>query len=133
MDIIADFGQCHTVWRRPERGGHAVTEYWLNRQQSIWLCTASGTPTGRKFAVSVDTRSSVHHHRRMTAKDLRKLLSKHGCIEVRQKGSHLFVRCGKCTTVVPVHTGERIGKGLLASIGRDLAPCLGDDWWRVHI
>jgi len=50
-----------------------------------------------------------------------------GCIEVRQKGSHLVVSCGKCQTVIPVHPGEDIGPGLLRAIERQLAPCLGKD------
>lgn len=39
---------------------------------------------------------------------------------VRQKGSHVFLRHpdGR-TTVVPVHPGEDIGKGLLRKIIRD--------------
>ena len=39
---------------------------------------------------------------------------------VRVKGSHHFVRHadGRCT-VVPVHRGENIGRGLLAQILRD--------------
>jgi predicted RNA binding protein YcfA (HicA-like mRNA interferase family) len=51
-------------------------------------------------------------------------------VEVRKKGSHLFIRCGKCTAAVPVHAGEDVGTGLLAKIGRDLAECLGADWWK---
>ena len=51
MDILADFGTCATVARVIR--GNPTAEYWLNRQQAIWLCTASGTPTGRKFAVNV--------------------------------------------------------------------------------
>ena len=66
----------------------------------------------------------------MTARELRRLLKAHGCVEVRQNGSHLVVRCGKCTTVVPVHPGEDIGRGLLRKIERDLADCLGQGWLR---
>ena len=36
--------------------------------------------------------------------------------------------CGRCQTTVPVHAGEDIGPGLLASIVRDLEPCLGKRW-----
>ncbi len=65
----------------------------------------------------------------MTARELLKILRKAGCVEVRQKGSHLVIRCGKCQTTVPVHKGEGIKKGTLAAIGRNLEPCLGKDWW----
>jgi predicted RNA binding protein YcfA (HicA-like mRNA interferase family) len=63
----------------------------------------------------------------MRAGELRSLLAGKGCVEVRQKGSHLIVRCGKCQTVIPVHN-EDIGKGLLRAIEKQLAPCLGEGW-----
>ena len=66
----------------------------------------------------------------MKARDLLRILGKHGCEQVRQKGSHLVVRCGDCQTVVPVHRGQDIPRGTLASIERDLAPCLGERWLR---
>ena len=66
----------------------------------------------------------------VTAKELRRLLRSLGCVELRQKGSHLRVQCGRCHTTVPVHPGEDIGPGLLRKIERDLEPCLGKDWLR---
>jgi predicted RNA binding protein YcfA (HicA-like mRNA interferase family) len=62
------------------------------------------------------------------ARELRRILKKLGCEELRQRGSHLVVRCGSCQTVIPVHPGRDIPRGTLASIVRDLAPCLGPDW-----
>ena len=64
----------------------------------------------------------------MTAKDLRRILRSFGCVEVRQRGSHLRIECERCTTTVPVHAGEDIGPGLLRRIERDLEPCLGKVW-----
>lgn len=64
----------------------------------------------------------------MTATELRRILKSLDCVEVRQKGSHLIVRCGKCQTTVPVHMGKDIPKGTLRSIERMLTPCLGEDW-----
>ncbi len=64
----------------------------------------------------------------MTGKDLLRVLRKHGCVELRQKGSHVMVQCGGCQTVVPVHAGEDLGPGLLRAIERDLEPCLGTAW-----
>ena len=52
----------------------------------------------------------------VTAKDLRRLLRSLGCVETRQRGSHLRVECGQCVTTVPVHAGEDIGPGLLRRI-----------------
>jgi len=64
----------------------------------------------------------------VTSRELLRLLRAYGCVEVRQKGSHVMVRCGKCQTVVPVHPGEDIKPGTLHSIERALEPCLGKDW-----
>lgn len=63
----------------------------------------------------------------MKAQQLRRILAAKGCVEVRQKGSHLIVRCGTCQTVVPVHGGD-IPAGTFRSIRKHLAPCLGEDW-----
>lgn len=66
----------------------------------------------------------------MKANELLKLLRKLGCSEVRQKGSHIRVQCGKCFSTVPVHSGEELGKGLLRAIERELEPCLGKGWMK---
>ena len=66
----------------------------------------------------------------MKAKDLLRTLMALGCVEVRTRGSHVVIRCGKCTTVVPVHAGMDLGTGLLHAIRRDLEDCLGKDWWK---
>jgi len=49
-----------------------------------------------------------------------KALRRFGFELIRVKGSHHFLRHadGRCT-VVPVHRGETIGRGLLAQIFRD--------------
>jgi predicted RNA binding protein YcfA (HicA-like mRNA interferase family) len=65
----------------------------------------------------------------MRTRELRNLLRRHGCVELRQSGSHLIVQCGSCRTVMPVHSGD-IAVGTLRSIERDLAPCLGEGWIR---
>ena len=65
---------------------------------------------------------------RVRAKDLLRLLKRLGCVEVRQKGSHVIVRCGNCTSVVPVHAGEDLKIGTLKAIERQLEPCLGKGW-----
>jgi predicted RNA binding protein YcfA (HicA-like mRNA interferase family) len=64
----------------------------------------------------------------VTGKELIRGLKQLGCVEVRQNGSHVRVRCGKCFTAILVHAGEDLGKGLLKSIERDLTPCLGAGW-----
>ena len=48
---------------------------------------------------------------------------------IRQKGSHVRMRVGKCFTTVPVHTRD-LPKCLLRGIERDVEPCLGKGWLR---
>ncbi|MHB8466531.1 MAG: type II toxin-antitoxin system HicA family toxin [Acidimicrobiales bacterium] len=67
----------------------------------------------------------------MTARDLLKILRRRGCVQLRQHGSHIVVRCGKCQTVIPVHAGQDLGSGLLRAIERQLEPCLGKGWIRT--
>ncbi len=57
----------------------------------------------------------------ISARELQTLLSRLGFQRVRQKGSHAFWQHpdGRIT-VVPVHKGEDIGRGLLRQILRDL-------------
>ncbi|MBN1255395.1 MAG: type II toxin-antitoxin system HicA family toxin [Deltaproteobacteria bacterium] len=56
----------------------------------------------------------------VTGSQLIKALRKHGFEIIRVKGSHHYMRHpdGR-STVVPVHRGETIGRGLLAQILRD--------------
>jgi len=56
----------------------------------------------------------------VTGQRLIRGLKKFGFDVVRVKGSHHFLRHedGRCT-VVPVHAGETIGRGLLGQILRD--------------
>lgn len=58
---------------------------------------------------------------KVTGKELIKFLSKRGFTVARVKGSHHFLRHpdGR-RTVVPVHSGETIGPGLLLKILRDI-------------
>ena len=60
-------------------------------------------------------------------KELLKILRQHGCEEVRQVGSHLIVRCGKCTAVLVIHEKE-VAPGTLRNIRETLEPCLGKGW-----
>ena len=59
-------------------------------------------------------------HPGLTGRDLLRALLRAGFAVVRVKGSHHFVRHpdGR-TTVVPVHSGETLGPGLLSKILRD--------------
>ena len=66
----------------------------------------------------------------VTGRRLLAILRQHGCEVLRQKGSHVRVRCGRCVTTVPLHAGENLGPGLLRAIERDVTPCLGKGWLR---
>ncbi|MGB9715833.1 MAG: type II toxin-antitoxin system HicA family toxin [Thermodesulfovibrionales bacterium] len=57
----------------------------------------------------------------VTGKELIALLKKAGFFIERQRGSHVFLKHedGR-VTVVPVHSGETIGPGLLSKILRDV-------------
>jgi len=57
----------------------------------------------------------------LTSKDILSILKKLGFEIKRQKGSHVFLQHpdGRAT-VVPIHSGETIGPGLMAKILRDV-------------
>lgn len=56
----------------------------------------------------------------LTGKQLVAALKRLGFIEVRTKGSHHFLRHSDGrSTVVPAHSGETVGPGLLTKILRD--------------
>jgi len=56
----------------------------------------------------------------LTGKELLLALKNAGFLLVRVKGSHHFVQhADGRSTVVPVHTGEAIGPGLISKILRD--------------
>ena len=49
-----------------------------------------------------------------------KILKKHGFINARQKGSHLrMIHPDGRKTSIPMHRGEKVGKGLLTKILKD--------------
>jgi predicted RNA binding protein YcfA (HicA-like mRNA interferase family) len=57
---------------------------------------------------------------RVTGADVVRALEQDGFLMVRQKGSHAFLRhADGRATVVPLHSGETIGPGLLSKILRD--------------
>jgi predicted RNA binding protein YcfA (HicA-like mRNA interferase family) len=62
----------------------------------------------------------VSQHPSITGKQLIALLKKKGFLAIRQKGSHVFLQHpdGR-STVVPIHSGETIGPGLLSKILKD--------------
>jgi len=57
----------------------------------------------------------------LTGKEVVSLLKRVGFVVERQRGSHVFLKHddGRAT-VVPIHSGETIGPGLLSKILRDV-------------
>lgn len=54
------------------------------------------------------------------ARDILRALKLHGFEVIRQNGSHIFLKHSDGrTTVVPMHSGEDIGRGLLRTILRE--------------
>lgn len=65
----------------------------------------------------------------MTGKQVLRIVERAGCARLRQRGSHVIVRCpGGCQAVIPVHAGDDIPQGTLRSIERALERCLGKGW-----
>jgi predicted RNA binding protein YcfA (HicA-like mRNA interferase family) len=64
---------------------------------------------------------------RLKGKELLRILERAGFRIIRTKSSHTFVRHedGRAT-VVPVHSGETIGPGLLRAILRDIEMTAND-------
>jgi len=64
----------------------------------------------------------------MQARKLLQILRERGCIELRQKGSHIRIKCKHCFSTVPNHNAEDLRLGTLRQIQKDLEPCLGREW-----
>ncbi|MCX9088190.1 MAG: type II toxin-antitoxin system HicA family toxin [Candidatus Methanoperedens sp.] len=64
----------------------------------------------------------------LPANNVIKALEKIGFVKIRQKGSHLFMRHpdGR-TTLIAVHKGEDIGKGMIRKIIND-AKITREEW-----
>jgi len=57
----------------------------------------------------------------LTGKEIVSILKKFGFIVERQRGSHVFLKhTDGRATVVPIHSGETMGPGLLSKILRDV-------------
>jgi predicted RNA binding protein YcfA (HicA-like mRNA interferase family) len=67
----------------------------------------------------------------MTGAEVLAIMRRRGCEVVRRRGSHVRVRCGTCTTTVPVHAGQDLPRGTLRAIERHTEPCLGVGWLRT--
>ena len=65
----------------------------------------------------------------LPARKVIRVLENIGFQQIRQKGSHLFMRHpdGR-TTLITIHPGERIGKGMIRKIIND-AELTRDEWF----
>ncbi len=67
----------------------------------------------------------------LTGREIISILKKAGFIVERQKGSHVFMKHSDGrATVVPVHSGETVGSGLLSKILRDVE-MIKDDFLKI--
>lgn len=56
----------------------------------------------------------------MTSAELKRWLEQQGCTFEPAKGSHLKVRLGACSSILPMHGKKDIGKGLENAIKKQL-------------
>ena len=63
----------------------------------------------------------------MKGKEVLRRLKAAGCVELRQKGGHVRVRCGDCETTVSMHSQE-IPKGTMRAIIKQVRDCIGEEW-----
>ncbi|MCG7849568.1 MAG: type II toxin-antitoxin system HicA family toxin [ANME-2 cluster archaeon] len=67
----------------------------------------------------------------LPAKKVIKALERIGFQQIRQKGSHLFMRhIDGRTTIITVHPGEDIGKGMVRKIIKD-AKLTREEWLKL--
>ncbi len=67
----------------------------------------------------------------LTGREIISILKKAGFVVERQRGSHVFMKHSDGrATVVPVHSGETIGPGLLSKILRDVE-MIKDDFLKI--
>jgi predicted RNA binding protein YcfA (HicA-like mRNA interferase family) len=66
----------------------------------------------------------------MSGKEVLRIITKLGGEVVRQRGSHVRVRCGSCGSTVPMTGSRDLPPGTLRAIERDLEPELGEGWPR---
>ncbi|MEW9272409.1 phage antirepressor KilAC domain-containing protein [Gluconobacter oxydans] len=52
---LGRMGRCATVARRPESGGHTVTEYYLNEEQALFITAKSETAAATKITIEIVT------------------------------------------------------------------------------
>ena len=67
----------------------------------------------------------------LSARKVIRALENIGFRQIRQKGSHLFMRHpdGRIT-LIPIHPGEKIGKGMIRKIIND-AELTRDEWFEL--
>ena len=70
--------------------------------------------------ISVENATSLLYSRTVTSSELMRWLEQQGCSFSPAKGSHLKVRLGRRSTILPMHGKKEIGKGLETKIKKDL-------------
>lgn len=65
LEELERYGRCCTVQRRPEEGGHEVTEYWPNEQQALLVCIMSKTPRAADVRQEIIQVFTAYRHGRI--------------------------------------------------------------------
>lgn len=106
----------------PEVAHHAARKKSRNLRDARPIrraCTRWSLITKRRVAVRTMAK-------RTTARELMKLLKRHGCTVTSGKGSHVKVRNGVSTSV-SIHSGD-IPTGTWRKIVKTMEPSLGKGW-----
>jgi len=62
---LRQMGRCATVARRPEAGGHAVSEFYLNKKQAIFITAKSETKIATEVTIEIIERFDAYERGEM--------------------------------------------------------------------
>jgi len=70
--------------------------------------------------ISVENATFLLYPEIVTSSEFKRWLEQQGCSFFPAKGSHLKVRLGRHSTILPMHGKKEIGNGLVNKIKKDL-------------
>jgi len=77
-------------------------------------------PYNARHNSSVENVTYLLYSRTVTSREFKRWLEQQGCSFAPAKGSHLIVRLGRHSTILPMHGTKEIGTGLENKIKKDL-------------
>lgn len=75
LPSLEEMGRCPTVGRRPEAGGHAVSEYYLNKKQAIFITAKSETKIATEVTIEIIERFDAYERGEMPHPQIPRTLS----------------------------------------------------------